>query len=114
MSAYLLVSLDIEVADGFKNYQRAVMRTFKIGEGRVLAAARGERVEGDEPRAWNVIVEFPSMEKARSWYESEEYQRVIALRSASAPGANVMHPSMRIARLVPRSSFFGITRCPVA
>ena len=39
---------------------------------RVLAAASTERVEGEEPRQWNVIVEFYSLEKAETWYNSDE------------------------------------------
>jgi len=89
MSIYMVVALDIQDPERFRDYQKATMKTFKIGEGRVLAATTAERVEGDEPRGWNVIVEFPSIEKARAWYESDEYQKVIPLRTESAPGANV-------------------------
>lgn len=90
MPTYMVVALDIRDRDGFKAYQKAVMKTFKIGEGRVLAASSAERVEGDEPRQWNVIVEFPSLEKAKAWYSSDEYQAAIPMRTDSAPGANLI------------------------
>ena len=89
MSTYMIVSLQVQDEAGFAEYQKGVIRTFKIGEGRVLAASTAEKVEGDEPRNWNVIVEFPSVELARKWYDSEEYQKVVPLRTASAPGANI-------------------------
>ncbi len=33
-----------------------------------------------------VIVEFPDAEAARRWYRSEEYQKVLPIRLASAQG----------------------------
>jgi uncharacterized protein (DUF1330 family) len=31
-----------------------------------------------------VLIEFPSKQRARAWYESEEYQAVVGLRHDSA------------------------------
>lgn len=31
-----------------------------------------------------VVVEFPDMARARAWYESEEYQRLKAIREATS------------------------------
>jgi uncharacterized protein (DUF1330 family) len=55
-----------------------------------VAASSAERVEGEKPRQWNVIVEFPSLEKAKTWYNSDEYQAAIPMRTDSAPGANII------------------------
>jgi uncharacterized protein (DUF1330 family) len=90
MSTYMVVALDIRDRDAFKAYQRAAVKTFETGGGRVLAAAPAERVEGDEPRQWNVVVEFPSLEKAKAWYNSDAYQAAIPMRNDSAPGANII------------------------
>ncbi len=89
MPTYMIANLNVKDYEAFKAYQKATIRTFKIGEGKVLAASTAEGMEGDEPRNMNVIVEFPSMELANKWYRSEEYQAVIPLRSESAPGANL-------------------------
>ena len=56
----------------------------------VLAASSAERVEGEKPRQWNVIVEFSSLEKAKTWYNSDEYRVAIPMRADFAPGANLI------------------------
>ncbi|MDX2167832.1 MAG: DUF1330 domain-containing protein [Deltaproteobacteria bacterium] len=90
MSAYLVVALDIDDPDVFRQYQRGVVRTFKVGEGRVLSAtAAAECIEGETPRGWNVLVEFPSVAMARKWYDSPEYQAVKGLRLASSSNASI-------------------------
>jgi len=90
MSTYMIVSLDIDDPEVFKAYQRAVVRTFKVGEGRVLAATGdAERVEGEQPQSWNVIVEFPSKEHAHRWYASPEYALAKPVRVASSSNPNI-------------------------
>jgi len=90
MSAYLVVSLDIDDREIFRQYQRGVVRTFTIGEGKVLSAtAAAEGIEGEAPRGWNVLVEFPSIAMAHKWYHSPEYQEVKALRLASSSNATI-------------------------
>jgi uncharacterized protein (DUF1330 family) len=43
-----------------------------------------EIVEGNWPFTRTVLIEFPSKELARVWYESDEYQAVVGLRHRSA------------------------------
>ena len=43
-----------------------------------------EIVEGNWPFTRTVLIEFPSKELARAWYESDEYQAVAGLRHRSA------------------------------
>ena len=43
-----------------------------------------EIVEGNWPFTRTVLIEFPSKELARAWYESDEYQAVVGLRHGSA------------------------------
>ena len=41
-------------------------------------------VEGDWRPGIPVIIEFPSLEKAYQWYESEDYKKLRALRAGAA------------------------------
>lgn len=44
-----------------------------------------ERLEGD----WTgdlVVIEFPDVERARAWYRSAAYQRIVSLRTHHADG----------------------------
>ena len=90
MPAFLVVAINVKDAQQFRGYQKALMPTLKVGEGQVLAASKAERLEGDDPRELNVIIQFPSVEMLKRWYSSEEYKKVIPLREVSAPGANIM------------------------
>ena len=41
-------------------------------------------IEGSWPFTRTVLIEFPSKQAARSWYESDDYQAVVGLRHGSA------------------------------
>ena len=46
-----------------------------------------EVVEGDPADHRTVIIEFPTREAFREWYDSPAYQEVLPLRLKSVPGA---------------------------
>ena len=52
--------------------------------GRLLIADDGQVLEGEWPAARTVIIEFDSVDAARAWYESPEYEAAIPLRQAAA------------------------------
>jgi uncharacterized protein (DUF1330 family) len=57
-------------------YQDAVGATFAGHDVKLLAAyGKHEVVEG-EPTEGMVVVEFPSFEAAKAWYESPAYRKV--------------------------------------
>ena len=47
-----------------------------------LLGGEYEILEGEWPEWRHVVVEFPSAERAREWYNSPEYQRLAKLRLA--------------------------------
>ncbi len=58
--------------------------------GRFIARA-GEVVtlEGPEENRRLIILEFPSLAKAKAWYNSEEYQNAKKLRAGASTGSLV-------------------------
>ena len=46
-----------------------------------------EVVEGDPADHRTVIIEFPSREAFRAWYDSPAYREILPLRLKSVPGA---------------------------
>ena len=85
MPAYVIASVNVEDAASFEDYRKQVPATIAKHGGRYLArGGRVERLEG----SWNptrlVVLEFPSMEQARRWYDSEEYRGPKALRMKCA------------------------------
>jgi uncharacterized protein (DUF1330 family) len=85
MAAYVVVQIEVEDAVGYERYKAMVQPTIALHGGRYLA--RGGRVETLEgswlpPRL--VILEFPSLENARSWWASPAYAEAKALRQATS------------------------------
>ena len=71
--------------DKAQEYGRQVAATIvKLG-GRYLARG-GQAIvaEGNWQLHYVAIVEFPSMDQATRWYESEEYQSIKPIRSQNA------------------------------
>lgn len=85
MPAYLIAHVDVHDAAGFAEYRNRVMPAIEAYGGRYLVrGGRLETLEGAEQRRRLVIVEFPSMDAARSFYHGPEYAPVLQLRLDSA------------------------------
>ncbi len=85
MSAYVIAEVSISNPDLFAEYRQLVPPTIEKYGGRFVV--RGGTVETKEG-GWSptrmVVIEFPSMEKARNWYHSPEYAPALALRLKAA------------------------------
>ena len=88
MPAYLLfVASEISDPDKMNDYVGGLMPTLQEAGAKVLAAEDdADVVEGEWDAASTVIIEFPSMEAATTWYNSEEYKKVAPLRHAASKG----------------------------
>jgi uncharacterized protein (DUF1330 family) len=86
MAAYLIAQVTIHDAEVYRGYTaRSPAIIAKYG-GRILArGGTTEVLEGSADNRRVVIVEFPSMEAARAFYNSAEYQQAKAIR---APASN--------------------------
>ena len=86
MSAYCVVDI-LEILDPAKMdaYRRQVAATVGHYGGRyVVRGGPCEVKEGGWRPVFPVILEFPSMERLRNWYDSAEYAPLLALRLAAA------------------------------
>ncbi len=64
-----------------ERYRALAQTTIKHYGGRYIVRGGAiEKVEGDWTAQAIVIVEFPTMEKARAWYRSPEYAEALAIR----------------------------------
>ena len=87
MPGYLIADITVTDQEGFDAYRKEVPDTIaKYGGEYVIRGGVGEAVEGD----WNpnriVVLKFESLARAKEWYNSEEYQRIIGLRLDSSKG----------------------------
>ncbi len=81
MTAYLISDVSVRDADAFQEYRKRAAPSIALHGGRYLA--RGGDVVPLEG-AWHpgniVVVEFPSLDQARAWYNSPEYAEALAFR----------------------------------
>ena len=83
MTAYVIARVDVTDLDKWKEYAAAAQSTAAAHGGRYIA--RGGATEGLEN--WEdegkrvVILEFPDMDTARNWYNSDGYAAARAVRA---------------------------------
>lgn len=83
--AYIINDMEVTDPQLFEEYRKLSPPTLAQYGGRFLA--RGgptETLEGDWSPRRLVILEFPSMEKARAWIDSPEYAPARRLRQLSS------------------------------
>ena len=85
MPAYVIADLDVTDPAGFEEYRKVVPGTIEKYGGRYLVRGGAmETLEGDWPWKRVVVLEFPSLEQAKRWYDSEDYRDPKALRFKTA------------------------------
>jgi uncharacterized protein (DUF1330 family) len=85
MTAFVIVDVEIQDADGYREYQQRVPETFAAFGGRfVVRGGNLEHLEGSWSPTRLVMLEFPSVERAKAWYQSPEYQAIIPIRMRNA------------------------------
>ena len=85
MAAYIVIRITVTDPIQLKEYQRVAPSIIDKFGGKLLARG-GEIVslEGPTENRRIVIIEFPSMEEAKSFYRSQEYSAAIELRKDAA------------------------------
>jgi uncharacterized protein (DUF1330 family) len=87
VTAYVVVQAEVTDWDRFREYLAASPGTIARYGGKYIVRG-GEKVvlEGNDAGKRLVIIEFPSLEKAKAWYHSQEYQQIRTLRKGAATG----------------------------
>jgi len=87
MAAYLYGDIEVTDAAGYEEYRRQVPAVIAAFGGRYLARGGACMVlEGDAPRGRQVILEFPDMERALAFYNSDAYAPLRAIRLRCSSG----------------------------
>ena len=85
MAAYMIVDNEVTDPEGFREYQKRVGSTLESYGGTFLV--RGEKyenLEGDWHLHQLIMLEFPSVEQARRWNQSDAYAPVKDIRLKTA------------------------------
>ncbi|MEP7251081.1 MAG: DUF1330 domain-containing protein [Ginsengibacter sp.] len=85
MSAYVIVEMNIEDHDAYEEYKKLTPAAIAAYDGKfIVRGAKTESLEGD----WNperiVVLEFPSVARAKEWWESQEYAKAKSIRQQAA------------------------------
>jgi uncharacterized protein (DUF1330 family) len=92
MPAYLIGNIEVTDPQVYEEYKKGVGATVAKYGGRSLARAGAlmEVLEGDWTPKRLVILEFPSVEKLKAWYNSPEYKPLLDIRVRSTKSSLVM------------------------
>lgn len=85
MPAYIIVETDITDPEQYEQYKAASPGAIAAGGGRFIVRG-GELavLEGDWQPSRLVVLEFPDLEAAKAFYDSEEYTAARKLRAGAA------------------------------
>ena len=90
MTAYVIVQIEVTDPETFETYRAQVPPTLEAFGGEyVVRGGEHEVLEGDWSHPRTVVLKFPSVEQAKAWHASTEYEGPKALRQ-SASNANMI------------------------
>ena len=85
MSAYIVVQVEVTEPAGYDEYKKMVPSSLAAYGGKfVVRGGACETLEGSWQPKRLVVLEFPSVTKAKQWWASNEYRDAKALRQRTA------------------------------
>jgi len=85
MSAYIIVDVNITDPVRYNDYKKLTPASLVPYDGKfIVRGGTAETLEGDWLPGRIVVLEFPSMERAKSWWSSDGYAPAKALRQATS------------------------------
>lgn len=95
---YVLALLrDLEMCDDIVDYLKGIDATLEGYEGRFVVHGGGaiEVLEG-EFDGFVVLLEFPDRDRARAWYRSDPYQKLLPLRTRHSQAIAIIVDSVPV------------------
>jgi uncharacterized protein (DUF1330 family) len=85
--AYVIANIRVKDAEAYEEYRRVVPAVIERFGGRYLVRGGShDTLEGDVPLGRVIILEFPTYEDARRWYDSPEYAAAKEIRKGCSVG----------------------------
>ncbi len=90
--AYLVAVPTVTNPEMFaKEYASKVADTLKPFDGKFLVRTPEKLVKEGEETTLTVVIEFPNKDKALSWYNSDEHQKIVVQRrKATDPKSTIV------------------------
>jgi uncharacterized protein (DUF1330 family) len=87
MAAYIVANIEVHDSAAYEDYRKGVAATLAQYGGRFLVRGGAcVSLEGRFEPKRIVILEFPSTERAREWWDSPEYRPLRELRQRASTG----------------------------
>jgi uncharacterized protein (DUF1330 family) len=85
MPAYIIVEVSITNPADYEEYKKLTPATIEKYDGKfIVRGAQTRTLEGDWQPERIVVLEFPSVERAVEWWDSEMYAPAKSIRQRSA------------------------------
>lgn len=85
MPAYIIVAITIHNAQNYEGYKKLTPASIAAYDGKfIVRGGEAQILEGTWQPGRVVVLEFPTVEKAKQWWASEEYAPAKAMRQASS------------------------------
>jgi uncharacterized protein (DUF1330 family) len=87
VKAYIIADVTVTNPALYEEYKKLTPGSIEPFGGKfIVRGGSTETLEGDWQPGRVVVIEFPSVEKARAWWNSEPYQKAKAIRRAASSG----------------------------
>ena len=85
MAAYIIVEVSITDPKEYGEYKKLTPATIAAYDGKfVIRGGQTESLEGDWQPGRIVLIEFPTVDRAKEWWGSDVYSKAKAIRQRSA------------------------------
>ena len=87
MSAYIIADIQVSDPVAYDDYRPLAAASIARFGGRfIVRGGKVDLLEGEPQPERIVVIEFPDVDTARRWYQSEEYQTALKIRQAASSG----------------------------
>lgn len=91
MKAYVIANIDVHDLARYGEYVKLTPATVAPFGGRFIArGGRAENLEGGVPANRIVVLEFPSFDQAKAWYNSDAYRVAKGVRQSVSTGSLIL------------------------
>jgi uncharacterized protein (DUF1330 family) len=85
MKAYIIVDVNITDPVRYEDYKKLTPGSLIPYQGKfIVRGGHAETLEGDWKPGRIVVIEFPSLEKAKAWWSSDGYAPAKAIRQSAS------------------------------
>lgn len=85
MAAYVIVEVTVHDEKAYEDYKKLTPATIAAYDGQfVVRGGKTEALEGDWQPQRLVVLQFPTIEKAKAWWASPEYAPAKSIRQRVA------------------------------